>query len=363
MKVLVTGDDGYIGTVLSRFFGDAGHDVAGLDAGLFEGCSLGLEPRTGASSRMDVRDVRPDDLRGFDAVIHLAAISNDPLGHLDPEVTYEINHVATVRLARMAKEAGVSRFVFSSSCSLYGAASPDDVLPESADFNPVTPYGESKAYAERDLAGLADDSFSPVFLRNATAYGYSPRLRLDLVVNDFVANAFAAHEVVIKSDGTPWRPLVHVEDVSRAALAALEAPRDVVHNEAFNIGATEENYQVRDIADIVADAVPGSRIIYADGGSADPRCYRVDFSKASARLPGFRTRWTVADGVRELLDAFRTYGLTQADMESPRFIRLSRIRALQGSGRLATDLRWLTSEGDAPSNAARRRAEQAPVSP
>jgi nucleoside-diphosphate-sugar epimerase len=362
MKVLVTGDDGYIGTVLSRFIRDAGHDVAGLDAGLFEGCSLGPEPRIGPSSRMDVRDVRVDHLRGFAAVVHLAAISNDPLGHLDPEVTYEVNHVATVRLARMAKEAGIARFVFASSCSLYGAASPDDVLPETARFNPVTPYGESKALAERDLSLLADGRFSPVFLRNATVYGYSPRLRLDLVVNDLVANAFAAHEVLIKSDGTPWRPLVHVEDVSRAALAALEAPRDVVHNEAFNIGATEANYQVRDIADIVADAVPGSRIIYADGGSADPRCYRVDFSKASARLPGFRTKWTVADGARELLDAFQTYGLSDVDMESPRFVRLRRIRALQASGRLGTDLRWSTSDG-ATSTAARRRAEQAPVSP
>jgi nucleoside-diphosphate-sugar epimerase len=362
MKVLVTGDDGYIGTVLSRFMRDAGHDVIGLDAGLFEGCSLGPEPRNRASSRMDVRDVRLDRLRGFDAVIHLAAISNDPLGHLDPGQTYDINHVATVRLARMAKEAGVSRFVFASSCSLYGAASPDDVLPESAEFNPVTPYGESKALAERDLSRLADDRFSPVFLRNATVYGHSPRLRLDLVVNDLVATAFAAHEVVIKSDGTPWRPLVHVQDVSLAALAAIEAPRDVVHDEAFNIGATHENYQVRQIAEIVADAVPGSRIKYADGGGADPRCYRVDFSKASERLPGFHTRWTVSDGVRELLDAFATYGLSETDVESPRFIRLRRIQELQTIGRLRADLRW-SMAADETSPTAERRAEEAPVTP
>ena len=341
MKILVTGDDGYIGTVLSPFIRDAGHDVVGLDAGLFQGCSLGPEPGTVPSSRMDVRDVRADHLRGFDAVVHLAAISNDPLGNLEPERTYEINHVATVQLARMAKDAGVARFVFASSCSLYGAASPDDVLTESAEFNPVTPYGDSKALAERDLSLLADDRFSPVFLRNATVYGYSPRLRLDLVVNDLVAHAFAAHEVVIKSDGTPWRPLVHVEDVSRAALAGLEAPRDAVHNEAFNIGATEENYQVREIADVVADAVPGSRIIYAAGGSADPRCYRVDFSKAESHLPGFRRKWRLVDGVGELLEAFQTYGLNLTDLSSPSFIRLLRIQILVDEGTLAPDLRWL----------------------
>ena len=361
MRILVTGDDGYIGTVLSPFIRDAGHDVIGLDAGLFQGCSLGPEPGTVPSSRMDVRDVRADHLRGFDAVVHLAAISNDPLGNLEPERTYEINHVATVQLARMAKDAGVARFVFASSCSLYGAASPDDVLPESAEFNPVTPYGESKALAERDLSLLADDRFSPVFLRNATVYGYSPRLRLDLVVNDLVASAFAADEVVIKSDGTPWRPLVHVEDVARAALAAVEAPRDAVHNEAFNIGATEENYQVRDIAEIVSGAVPGSRIMYADGGGADPRCYRVDFSKARDQLPGFRAKWTVADGVRELLDTFRTYALTEAELESPRFIRLRRIRELQGIGRLGADLRWSLRDGEMFSDSA-TRAEEAPIS-
>jgi nucleoside-diphosphate-sugar epimerase len=341
VRVLVTGDDGYIGTVLSPFIRDAGHDVASLDAGLFHGCSLGPEPHALESSRMDIRDVRVEHLQGFEAVIHLAAISNDPLGHLDPELTYEINHAATVRLARSAKEAGVARFVFASSCSLYGAASPDDVLTESAEFNPVTPYGESKARAERDLSLLADDRFSPVFLRNATVYGYSPRLRLDLVVNDLVATAFAAHEVVIKSDGTPWRPLVHVEDVARAALAAVEAPRDAVHCEAFNIGARHENYQVREIAQIVADAVPGSRIRYADGGGADPRCYRVDFSKAEMHLPGFTPRWSVADGVRELLKTFQTYGLVLTDLSSPRFIRLLRIQTLMDEGRLAPDLRWL----------------------
>jgi nucleoside-diphosphate-sugar epimerase len=341
MRILVTGDDGYIGTVLSRFIRHAGHDVVGLDAGLFQGCSLGPEPGTVPSSRMDVREVRADHLRGFDAVVHLAAISNDPLGNLEPERTYEINHVATVQLARMAKDAGVARFVFASSCSLYGAASPDDVLTESAEFNPVTPYGDSKALAERDLSLLADDRFSPVFLRNATVYGYSPRLRLDLVVNDLVANAFAAHEVVIKSDGTPWRPLVHVEDVSRAALAALEAPRDAVHNEAFNIGATEENYQVREIADVVADAVPGSRIIYADGGGADPRCYRVNFSKVENHLPGFSREWRLVDGIRELLEAFQTYGLNLTDLSSPRFIRLLKIQTLVDEGTLASDLRWL----------------------
>ena len=341
MRLLVTGHDGYLGRVLAPFLVEAGHQVVGLDAQLFEGCSLGPEPTGVTSIRLDVRDVEVKHVRGFDAIVHLAAISNDPVGSMDPARTYEINHQASVRLARIAKLAGVERFVFASSCSLYGAASPDDLLSESAPLKPVTPYGESKVLVERDLSDLADDDFSPVFLRNATVYGYSPRLRLDLVVNDFVASAFATGNVVIKSDGTPWRPLVHVEDVARAVRAAIEAPREIVHNEAFNIGKTGENYQINSIAEIVAAAIPDSHVTFTDGGGPDLRCYRVDFAKAEARLPGFQPCRTLSDGVLELVEAFRRNGLTATDLTSPRFIRLARIRALQREGQIGSDLRWL----------------------
>ena len=349
MRVLVTGHDGYIGSVLTPMLRDAGHQVAGLDSFLFEGCSLGPEPEGVPSQRQDIRDVEEQHLRDYDAVVHLAAISNDPLGHLDPERTYEINHVATVRLAQLAKRIGIRRLVFASSCSLYGAASPDDLLTESASFNPVTPYGESKVRAERDLSAMADDDFSPIFLRYATVYGYSPRLRLDLVVNDLVASACTTGKVLIKSDGSPWRPLVHIEDVARAVRAALEAPREVVHNQAFNIGRTQENYQVAHIADIVTDAISGSGVSYAEGGGPDPRCYRVDFSKSEDGLPDFRPRWTLREGVRELAEAYSGYGITQEDLSSPRFIRLRRIQDLRDECRVGADLRWLLeSETAAP---------------
>lgn len=341
MRVLITGHDGYIGSVLTPIVREAGHEVAGLDAFWFEGCALGPEPDAAPALRLDVRDVEVDHIRGFDAVVHLAAISNDPVGHLDPGRTYEVNHRGSVRMAEAAKRAGVERFVFASSCSLYGAASPDDLLTESASFNPVTPYGESKVLAEHDIAELADDNFSPVFLRNATVYGYSPRLRLDLVVNDFVASAFATGEVVIKSDGTPWRPLVHIEDVSHAIVAALQAPREAIHGQAFNVGRTQENHQVRDIADIVTEVLPDSRVTYVEGGGPDARCYRVDFSKAEQGLPGFQPRWTVRDGASELVEAYRRFGLSVDDLTSSRFIRLRRIESLREEGRVGPDLRWL----------------------
>jgi nucleoside-diphosphate-sugar epimerase len=343
MRVLITGHDGYIGSVLTPIVRDAGHVAEGLDAFLFEGCALGSEPNGGPARRLDVRDAEIEHLRGFDAIVHLAAISNDPLGYFDPGRTYEINHLASVRLARLAKMAGVKRFIFASSCSLYGAASLDDLLTESAPFNPVTPYGESKVRAERDLSQMADEDFSPVFLRNATVYGCSPRLRLDLVVNEFVASAFATGAIMIKSDGTPWRPLVHIQDVARAVVAALEAPRESVHNEAFNVGRTHENYQVGEVADIVAAALPESHVMYAEGGGPDSRCYRVDFGKAETRLPGFKPAWTVADGVQELIDAYRGHGLTVDDLTSPRFIRLRRIQILQQEGRVGSDLRPVPS--------------------
>lgn len=341
MKVLVTGHDGYIGSVFTPMARSAGHDVTGLDAFWFEGCTLGPEPQAVTAPRLDVRDAGIEQLRGLDAVVHLAAISNDPVGHLDPGRTYEINHLGSVRIGQFAKQAGVERFIFASSCSLYGAASPDDLLTESAPFRPVTPYGESKVLAERDLSAMADDDFSPTYLRNATVFGFSPRLRLDLVVNDLAATAFARGDVVVKSDGTPWRPLVHVEDVGHAILAALEAPRETVHDQAFNVGRSEDNHQVRDLAELVREAVPDSRISYAEGGGPDARCYRVDFSKAEESLPGFHPRWTVSAGVRELIAAFREHGLSREDLSSERFVRLRRIETLQRKGSLGADLRWV----------------------
>ena len=340
MRVLVTGHRGYIGSVMTPLLQAAGHDLVGLDYGLFEGCGFGAAPPDVPARHIDLRDVQPGDLEGFDAVIHLAALSNDPLGNLNADCTHDINHRASVRLAELAKGAGVRRFIYSSSCSLYGAAG-DEPVDEEADFQPVTVYGESKARVEQDLLPLGDENFSPVFLRNATAYGLSHCLRMDLVVNSLVGHAHTRGEVLIESDGSPWRPLVHVEDICRAFLAVLQAPLERVHNQAFNVGSSQENYQIREVAELVRQAVPGSVIKYAEGGGPDTRCYRVNFDKIARVLPEFQPAWTVARGVRQLHQAFRERRLTAEQFLGTKYLRIKRIRQLQSEGRLDDRLRWL----------------------
>lgn len=343
MKVLVTGHHGYIGSVLVPVLQKAGHEVHGLDSGLFSAHSLGPETVPVPEMLIDVRDVNAADLRGFDAVMHLAGISNDPLGDLNPDCTYEINHLASVRLARLAKEAGIPRFLFASSCSLYGAASEHEILDEAAPFRPVTPYAESKILVEQDVTKLADERFSPTFLRCATAYGASPRLRADLVVNNLTGHALLEGSVLLKSDGTPWRPLVHIADISAAYLAILEAPRKLVHNEAFNVGRSGENYRIREVAEIVRDNVPGSTLAYVDGAGPDKRCYRVDFRRIEKTLSGYRPRWTVESGVTELRNAYRSHDLQYAAFNGPEFQRIRCIRAMQDLGQLDAGLRWMTT--------------------
>jgi nucleoside-diphosphate-sugar epimerase len=349
MRVLVTGHQGYIGTVLVPMLIEQGHKVVGLDSDLFAGATFSPLRTDVPSIRKDIRDVELADVEGFDAIMHLAGLSNDPLGNLNPELTYEINHRASVRLAAVAREVGVSRYIFASSCSNYGAAG-DELLDETATFNPVTPYGRSKVLVEQDITRLADASFSPTFLRNATAFGVSPRLRFDLVLNNLAAWAYTTGRVLIKSDGTPWRPVVHIEDIARAFIAVLHAPREVVHTRAFNVGRNEDNYQIRQLAEIVCEVIPQSRVEYAVDADdpekrkfnvgKDTRNYRVNCSLIQEAIPTFKPQWNARRGAEELYEAYQRAGLTREEFEGPRYQRVAHLKQLLSQGRLRSDLRW-----------------------
>lgn len=338
MKVLVTGNKGYIGSLLVPMLLEAGHDVAGLDSDLFAECTFTGELTEVPQLDIDVRDVEQEQLQGFDCIIHLAGLSNDPLGDYRPQLTEEINEKASLRLAALAKQAGVSRFLFASSCSNYGAAGAD-FLDEHASFNPVTPYGVSKVKVEQGLAALADEGFSPTYIRASTAYGYSPRLRFDLVVNNLTAWAFTTGQVYLKSDGSPWRPIVHVSDICRAYVAVLETPREVVHDRAYNVGTTTENYQIRELADIVKDVVPGCRIEFAPDAGPDKRCYRVDCNRIARELHHFKPQWTARRGTEELYEIYKQVGLTLDEFEGEKFKRIAHVKKLVAEGILDADLR------------------------
>jgi nucleoside-diphosphate-sugar epimerase len=342
MKVLVTGHRGYIGVEMVPALRAAGHEVIGLDTGLYDECDFVNPPDDIPELRVDLRDVEPAHLEGLDAVAHLGALSNDPLGNVNPDLTYDINLHASVRLAEAAKQAGVARFLFASSCSLYGAGG-DGLLDESSEFNPVTPYGESKVRVEQAVSSLADASFSPVYFRNATAYGVSRRLRADIVVNDLVGHAVTTGKVLLQSDGSPWRPLVHIGDIISAFAACLIAPREAIHNEAFNVGKNGENYQIRDVANLVAEVVPDCEVAFAGGASPDTRNYKVDFSKIQRCVPDFKPTWTLRAGIEELYRAYTEAGLTAADWSSSRYYRLRTISSLRERGLLDDDLRFVAS--------------------
>ena len=339
MRIMVTGHKGFIGAALVPMLCSAGHEVVGLDSDLYRNSTYGSAPAPVPEIIKDVRDVEKEDMQNLDAIVHLAALSNDLLGDLDPELTYEINHHASVRLAEIAKELGISRFVFASSCSSYGAAG-DDALDEASEFNPVTPYAISKVLVERDVQQLADSSFSPTFMRNATAYGVSPRIRFDVVLNNLMAWAYTTGKVHLKSDGTPWRPIVHIEDISRAVLAALSAPREIVHNEAFNVGLNTENYQIRQLAEIVLQTIPGSEISFAADASSDKRNYRVDFSKYGSTFPDFALQWNARTGAEHIYQSYRKIGLEAEDYEGPKYKRISQLQLLLDSGQLDDTMRW-----------------------
>lgn len=338
MRVVLTGDRGYIGAVLGPMLAARGHEVVGIDSDLFSSCTYAGALAAHPSLRKDMRDVAAEDLDGADAVIHLAGLSNDPLGDYRPQLTFDINQEASIRIAQLARSVGVSRFIFASSCSNYGAAG-DDFLDENAPFNPVTPYGHSKVGVERAVSQLADDRFGPTFLRASTAYGFSPRIRFDLVINNLTAWAFTTGKVRLKSDGMPWRPVVHVEDIALAYCAALEADIDVVRNRAFNVGSTAENYRIRELAEIVRDEVPGSEVTFASDAGPDKRNYRVDCDRIARELPAFKPQWTARRGVRQLYEQFKATGLTLEQFEGEAYNRIAHVKKLVREGVIDADLR------------------------
>ena len=340
MRILVTGHQGYLGTVMVPVLTAAGHDVTGLDIGFFADCVLGPLPADPPTISVDLRDVTAEHLAGFDAVVHLAALSNDPLGALAPQITHDINHHASVRLARAAKDAGVRRFLYASTCSVYGASG-SELVTEDAELSPLTPYAQSKVKVEADVAAMADDRFSPVFLRNATAFGFSPRLRADIVLNNLVGHAVLTGEVKVLSDGTPWRALVHAHDIAEAFLAALHAPVAAVHTKAFNVGTEANNLTVAEIARAVVDVVPGSTLSITGVTGGDDRSYRVDFS-AFRHAVGYRAEWSVHDGADELYQAYLAGGLDTHRFQHS-FTRLAKLQQLCSEGVLDDTLRRAAS--------------------
>jgi nucleoside-diphosphate-sugar epimerase len=339
MKVLVTGHHGYIGSVLAPIVAQGGHEVVGLDTQFYRGCDFGAENAHPSARIADIRDVTAADLAGFDAIVHLAALSNDPLGDFMPGLTADTNAAATIRLATAAREAGVRRFVFASSCSMYGDSGTDDALDEDAPLRPLTAYAESKVRAEEGLFALAAPDFVPVSMRNGTAFGASPRLRLDIVLNNLTAWAHTTGHIRLLSDGTAWRPMVHIRDISKVALALLEAPAEKVRSEAFNVGSEEQNYRIRDLATTLVD-VTGCDVEFAEGVSADQRSYRVAFGKLRNTLPHVTLDWNAELGARELVEAYREHGLTREEFDGNRYIRLRRLRSLIEQGELDPSLRW-----------------------
>jgi nucleoside-diphosphate-sugar epimerase len=341
VRVLITGHEGYLGIVVREVVAGDGHEVTGLDSGLFQECTLGPEPHPIPTLSEDLRDVQVEQLEGFDAVIHLAALSNDPLGNLAPDITYAINHRASTRLARLARDAGVKRFLYSSTCSVYGASGSDDLVDEEAPLRPVTPYAVSKVLVEEDLHDLADVDFSPVSLRNATAYGFSPRLRADIVLNNLVGWAYLTGEVKVLSDGTPWRPLIHARDIATVFSCMLTADRGAVHDQAFNVGSCDQNYRVREIAETVQQTVPNCQLVITGETGNDARSYRVDFSRLLSAIPRFRTAWDIRRGAAELLDAYQRYGLTLETFQD-RYTRLRWLADLGTRHVIGKDLRYLS---------------------
>ena len=339
MKILVTGTEGYLGCLLAPLLIEKGHEVIGVDTGYYKvGWLYNGTQATAKTLNKDIRHISLEDLQGVEAIVHMAELSNDPTGQLSPNITYDINHVGSVRLAKLAKQAGVRRFVYMSSCSVYGVATEGDVTEESP-VNPQTAYAECKTMVERDVKPLASDDFSPTFMRNATAFGASPRMRFDIVLNNLSGLAWTTKEIKMTSDGTPWRPLVHALDIAKAIICTLEAPRDIIHNQIFNVGDTANNYRVKEIAEFVAQAFPGCKLSFGNSGS-DNRSYRVSFEKINTILPGFKCDWDAGLGAKQLFDVFNQIDMTEDVFFSRGFTRLKQLEYLIRTQQIDKDFFW-----------------------